>query len=44
MDDPMGNFWTAHIWRLWTISKTNWQRDKFYTFPISFQKEIVFDS
>jgi hypothetical protein len=27
---------------LWTISKKNWQRYKFYTFPISFKEEIVY--
>jgi hypothetical protein len=41
----MGYFWTAHMMHLWTISKkTNWQKHKFYTFSISFKKEIVFDS
>jgi hypothetical protein len=40
----MGYFWTANMGYLWTISKENWQRYKFYTFPISFKKEIVFDS
>jgi hypothetical protein len=40
----MGYFWTAHMGHLWKISKKNWQRYKFYTFPISFKKEIVFAS
>jgi hypothetical protein len=29
---------------LWIISKKKWQRYKFYTFPVLFEKEIVFDS
>jgi hypothetical protein len=40
----MGYFWTAHMGHLWTISIKNWQRYKFYTFPISFKQEILFDS
>jgi hypothetical protein len=37
----MGHFWTAHMDDL---RKKNWQRCKLYTFPISFKKEIVFNS
>jgi hypothetical protein len=34
-----------HIWGTFgQFQKKNWQRYKFYTFPISFKKEIVFDS
>jgi hypothetical protein len=37
INDPMRYFWAANMGHLWTISKTIWQRYKFYTFPISFK-------
>jgi hypothetical protein len=39
----MGYMWTENMRYFWTIKKSYWQHRKFYTFSISFKKEMTVD-